>query len=206
MLVRGVLLAMCCSAFATAAFADQVLYSVSVDTHTISGLTGTVDFQFDPATPLSQFAFSEILNFTGGSLVPPSTITGDVGGALPGIVVLNNDTPTNEYQEGFVFGPNILFDLLIAGPALTNPGLFLGGSTFSFSVLNSTGVPLLTTSSSGALFAVDVNAGGTTTLNIYSPAVTITPEPASLFTLLTAVAVIGLVSVWSKRNSRSRLS
>jgi len=197
---------MCCSAFATAAFADQVLYSVSVDTHTISGLTGTVDFQFDPATPLSQFAFSEILNFTGGSLVPPSTITGDVGGALPGIVVLNNDTPTNEYQEGFVFGPNILFDLLIAGPALTNPGLFLGGSTFSFSVLNSTGVPLLTTSSSGALFAVDVNAGGTTTLNIYSPAVTITPEPASLFTLLTAVAVIGLVSVWSKRNSRSRLS
>jgi hypothetical protein len=187
----------------TSAFAGQAFYAVTVDTSTISGSTGLVDFSFNPATGTTpQFAFSEILNFHGGTLIGPPSITGDIGGALPGILVLNNDTPVNDYSESFRFGPSIFFDLLIAGPALTNPGPFMGTTTFAFDLFNSSGAPLLT---SGPLFTVDVNAGGNTTLTVDSPAVTITPEPAALLMLITAVAALGVAGVFSKQRRSVRI-
>jgi hypothetical protein len=198
------LLLAACSAFgATFAFADQIFYEVTVDTHTISGITGFVDFSFNPATGTTpQFAFGEILNFAGGTLMGPPSLTGDVSGALPGIVVLNNDTPVNDYNQGFLFGPSTFFNVLIAGPALTNPGPFTGVTTFAFDLFNSIGTNLL---ASGPLFTVDINAGGNTTLTVNSSAVTITPEPASLLMLFTAVAALGVTAVFSKQRRSDRI-
>jgi hypothetical protein len=172
---------------------NQTFYSVVVDTSTISGTTGFLDFQFVPSSPLSQFAFAEILNFQGGSLMPPPSIVGDVSGILPGILVLNNDTPANSYSEGFIFGQNILFDLLLAGPAVSNPGPLPFSSIFGFGVLNSAGVPELTSSPTAQLFTVSVNPGGTTTVDTSSPFVIVTPEPASVLLFFTVVAAIGLI-------------
>jgi len=180
---------------------NQAFYSVFVDTSTISGTTGLLDFQFDPSSPLAQFGFAEILNFTGGSLIPPPSITGDVSGILPGIIILNNDTPINEYREGITFGPNIIFDLLLAGPAVSNPGPLPFGSLFGLSLFNSAGAVELTSNPAGQLFTVSVNPGGTTTVTTYSPFVTVTPEPASVLLFFTAAAMLGAALIKRKRHT-----
>jgi hypothetical protein len=186
---------------------SQAFYDVFVDTSAISGTTGFVDFAFNP-TPGAQLGFAEILNFAGGTLMGVPTVTGDVSGTLPGILILNNDTPVNEYFQGFIFGPSMTFNLLMAGPAISNPGSFAVGSLFSYGMLDPTGTPVLTTDPAGSALNVAVNPGGTIAITTFPsspggpPIVNITPEPASVLMLFSAVSLLGLLAILRKRTSR----
>lgn len=203
-LVAGLCLLSACPVFA------DVLFGVSVDTSTISGTIGFLDFQFNPGPLGSQSAFADILNFSGGTLMGPPAITGDVTGALPGIVSLNNDTLFNDYFQQFKFGPAITFGLLLGGPALNNPGGFASGSTFGFGMFDATGTqPLLTSDPNGFTFTIDVNLDGTTTVlnsstgNPQVAHITPEPEPAPLVLLFTVLAMLGVVAALRKAPQRS---
>jgi hypothetical protein len=70
--------------FASIASAAPVTYDVNVDTSSISGTAGSLDFNFNPGPLATQAASLQILDFTSDGVPAGSpTLTGDVAGALP---------------------------------------------------------------------------------------------------------------------------
>jgi hypothetical protein len=85
---------------ATLAVADPITYNVTVDTSSISGTSGSLDFQFNPGPLTTQAASLQILDFSSdGSLAGSPSLTGDVSGALPGTLTYDNGTAYNDYFE-----------------------------------------------------------------------------------------------------------
>lgn len=177
--------------FVSVASAAPITYDVSVDTSSISGTAGSVDFNFNPGPLVTQSASLQILDFTSnGMLAGGPTLTGDVAGILPGTLTFDNGTGFNDYFEGFTFGSTLSFQVSLYGPALSSPdGTSTSGSTFAFSMFSDPAgtMPVLTTDTTdGFAFTVDVNLDGTTTVNNFSaqttvvPATTGVPEPGTL--------------------------
>lgn len=193
---------------APVAFADAVDYSVTIDTSSINGTAGSLDFQFNPGPLVTQAADLQILNFASdGTLVNCASNvqgfcnTGDVSGTLPATLTFDNGAGFNDYFTGFTFGNTLTFDVSLYGPALTSPdGISTSGSTFSFSMFSDAGgtIPALTTdSTSGFAFTADVNLDGTTTIGNLStetgitPVTSSVPEP-SMTPILLLLGLIGL--------------
>jgi hypothetical protein len=65
--------------------ADTITYGVTVNTSSISGTAGSLDFQFNPGPLVTQAASLQILSFaSNGSLAGSPSLTGDVtGGPMP---------------------------------------------------------------------------------------------------------------------------
>ena len=161
---------------------------VTVDTSSVAGTAGFLDFTFDPGPFITQSGFATISAFSSDGTLGAPTITGDVSGTLPPSITLNNDTPFNDYFTAFTFGNSLNFTLGLGGPAVDSPdGTSTSGSTFAFSMFSSDeSTPLLTADSlDGFAFEVDVNLDGTAKLTNFSDATSIAggvssvPEPAS---------------------------
>lgn len=171
---------------ASAASASEIWYLVGVDTSSIFGDPGSIEFQFNPGAA-SQAAFLDISNFVfDGSPSGSPDVHGDVTGTLPPDLTFVNDNAWNDYfQTVSTFGYTISFLLHLYGPALVAPDhTSTSGSTFAFSVLDTLGeFPLLPASGDGYNFTVDVDLAGNTTVTNYSTETTDisrwTPEPAS---------------------------
>lgn len=182
------LLGILCSA---SVFASEVI-SVSINTSSIIGTSGTLDLQFNPVnTP--QAATAVVQSFlTDGTLSGSPTLTGDVTGALPGSLTFDNGTAFNDYFQNFTFGNSITFGVLFSGPAIDSPdGNGLNSSLFSASLADSLGNTLLTTDPTGALVTIGINVDGSlnptaTSANAFFPA----PEPASF-----ALLGLGLIAL-----------
>src|ERR1019366_4129237 len=108
-------------------YAD-IMYQVTVDTSSISGTAGSLDFNFNPGPLVTQAASLQILNFVSdGSLancaanVQGFCPTGDVSGTLPATLTFDNGTGFNDYFDGFTFGTTISFQLDFGGPAINSP-------------------------------------------------------------------------------------
>ena len=192
---------------ASVASAD-VIYNVTVDTSSISGTVGSLDFNFNPGPLVTQAASLQILNFASdGSLadcaanVQGFCPTGDVTGQLPSTLTFDNGTAFNDDFDAFTFGSTLSFQVRLYGPALSSPdGNSSSGSTFVFSMFSDPAgtVPVLTSDTSdGFAFSVDVNLVGTTTVNNFSSQTdvvsgpTAVPEPSGLVLLGTAFALLG---------------
>lgn len=196
---------------ASFALASPITYDINVNTSTINGTTGSLDFQFNPGPFVSQAASLEILNFTtDGTLVPPAQPSGDVSGTLPSTLTFDNGTGFNDYFEGFTFGNSLMFDVSLFGPALSAPdGTSTSGSTFAFSMfLDAAGtMPALTSDSvNGFAVTIDVNLDGGTTVTNSSSETTVAPatmgtvpEPGS-FTL---VGLVVALLLWMRRQRRA---
>jgi hypothetical protein len=194
------------------ASADAVSYVVTVDTSSISGDVGSLDFQFNPGPFTTQAANLQILGFTSDGTLDPLAVgpqlTGDAAGALPGTLAFDNGGGFNDYFEDFTFGSNISFTVSLFGPALTAPdGTSTSGSTFAFSMFSDPGgtMPVLSSDPSGAAFTTGVNLDGSTSASNLSGtdlsySVVPTPEPGNLVLLATSLA--GLV--WMGRCKTGR--
>ena len=184
--------------FASMASAAPITYDVTVDTSSITGTAGSLDFQFNPGPLVTQSASLRILNFTSdGALAGSPALTGDVAGALPATLAFDNGTGFNDYFEGFTFGSTLSFQVSLFGPALSSPdGTSTSGSAFAFSMFSDAAgtIPALTTDTTdGFAFTVDVNLDGTTPVTnssaqtIVVPVTPAVPEPGTL--PLTASAI-----------------
>jgi PEP-CTERM motif len=177
--------------FASIASAAPITYDATVDTSSISGTAGSLDFNFNPGPLVTQPASLQILDFTSnGVLAGSPMLTGDVAGALPATLTFDNGAGFNDYFDGFTFGSTLSFQVSLYGPALSSPdGVSTSGSAFAFSMFSDAAgtIPALTTDTTdGFAFTVDVNLDGTTTVANFStqttvvPATPAVPEPGTL--------------------------
>ncbi len=202
-----------------AATASPIIYQVTVNTSSISGTAGSIDFNFNPGLAVSQSASVQILNFASdGSLLGGPTLMGDVsGGPLPLDLTFGNQTVFNDYFQGlpsggFKFGSTLSFDVSLYGPALSSPdGTSTSGSTFAFSMFSDPAgtVPALTNNlTDGFAFTVDVNLDGTTTVTNFSdqttvvPVVDAVPEPSSFVLIGIAFGCCVVLSLWRQPGGR----
>lgn len=186
--------------FARSAYGSPITYAITVDTTSITGTAGSIDFNFNPGPLITQAASLQILGFsTDGTLAGNQVLTGDASGALPATVTFDNGTGFNDYFEGFTYGSTLSFDVSLYGPALSSPdGTSTSGSTFAFSMFSDAAgtMPVLTTNTTnGFAVIIDVNLDGTTTGTNFSTQTSIstssvTPEPSTLLLVSIAGAVI----------------
>jgi hypothetical protein len=178
----------CCALMASA---GTVTYNVTVNTSSISGTTGSLDFNFSPGPLVTQSASLQILDFTSDG-TPAGNCpcgTGDVAGQLPATLTFDNATGFNDYFDDFTFGSTISFAVSLYGPALSAPdGVSTSGSTFSFSMFfDPAGTfPVLTNdSTNGIAFSVAVNLDGTTTVTNSSSQTSVAVAPPTAITIQT---------------------
>src|SRR5690349_1691025 len=88
------------SCLASVASADEITYNVLVNTSSIAGTAGSLDFNFNPGPLVTQAASVQILNFsTDGSLNGTASKIGDVSGGLPAAMTFDNGTAFNDYFQ-----------------------------------------------------------------------------------------------------------
>jgi hypothetical protein len=210
MQTRLFLLAAVVSILAGSASAGVITYDVAVNTSSLSGTAGSLDFQFNPGPLVSQAADLQILSFSSdGSLsacaanIQGFCATGDVTGTLPGTLTFNNGTGFNDYFDDFTFGNTLSFKVSLYGPALSTPDwISTSGSVFAFSMFSDAAgtIPALTADTTdGFAFTVVVNLDGTTTVTNSSSETSVSPlpsgvpEPSSFVLLGAALAFLGVL-------------
>jgi len=159
--------------FLTAAPVDAAVnYFVTVNTSSVNGTAGFLDFQFNPGNATTQQATAVISNFVGGTPGVPTT-SGNVTGSLPATVTLcssggagcTTNSALNELFQGFTYGNSFSFLLTLSGPAISTPnGTATAGSTFGVGLYDITQNPILTNQGATTGFAgtVDITLLGTT--------------------------------------------
>jgi hypothetical protein len=198
--------------------ANFITYQVNVDTSSLNGTSGYLDYQFNPGGNGAAPGSVTITNFSPvGNLNPNdpnNSVSGDVTGSLTGVpspLTLNNDTAYNDYFESFTYGNSINFDVTLSGPAVGSSGAV--GSSFAFSLYDSTGtIPLLTTDPNGSVLTINVNTDGSTSVETFpqsgtngtpaGSAVSTTPEPSSAVLFVSALPA---ALVFWRRSRRRRL-
>jgi len=184
------------------ALADGVTFQVSVNTNSILGTAGSLDFQFNPGPLVSQAASVQIQGFTTDGTLGAPAPTGDVSGTLPGTLSFDNGGGFNDYFTGFTYGDTISFLVNLFGPAVTSPdGVSTSGSTFAFSMFSDSAgtAPVLTSDLvDGFALTTNINLDGTTTLTNSSSSllnatpVIATPEPGVLPQLFLGLCALAL--------------
>jgi hypothetical protein len=191
-----------------------LLYPVNVNTSSIAGIAGSLDFQFDPGPLVSQSASIEIRNFiTDGTFTGvPSTIGDVAGGPLPSPLSFDNATQLNDYFRGFRFGTSLSFAVLLDGAAVKSPdGTSTSGSEFAFSMFSDAAgtVPALTTDTvNGFAVTLAIALDGTVGVTnnsaqtlVGTPIVTPEPNSAALATML--IGLYGVAGLCRRLNRRS---
>jgi len=185
---------------ATTAHGAEIL-NVVVNTSTISGSMGSIDFQFNPGAFTTQAATVQILSFTGATYIAgtQSDIGGVSGGPLPSILTIANSGLDNEDFEDIKFGTSLSFTLSFSGPAVTSPNGSLSSSTFTLSLFKDAAgtMPVLTGDPNGILGTVQLNRdnGALNSQAVSSNAqfITPTPEPGSFLLLGAALLVLSAI-------------
>ncbi len=181
-----------------------VVYTIGVNTSALNGQQGFVDLQFNPGNTDVDLATATISNFiSNGVLAGTAMQSGDINPAnavLPASFSFINDQFGDDLFQGITFGNSLSFTLTLSGNAVSSPNpANHSGTTFAFSLYDSTGtMPLLTSGADGAVAEVNVGPNGTLSTQTFTtatngpPAATITstPEPATLGLLLLALSLL----------------
>jgi hypothetical protein len=86
-----------------------LIYSVGVDTASIAGTSGYLDFQFNPGGSGALAADAVVTHYSGGS---------GFSVFFQGDLSFDNATPLNELTFGLTYGPSLSFDVTLLGSAL----------------------------------------------------------------------------------------
>jgi len=186
-----------------AAYADKIV-EISVDTHTVTGTTGYLDFQFNLGPLVTQPATVQILNFQGATYIGGTQqLTGGAsGGPLPSTITLVNSSSFDDAFEGVSLGNSLSFLLDFGGTAVNSPnGTATSTSEFLFSMFSDVDgtVPLLTSDPNGLLGSVTVNLDGTLKTQSASSNLGFVPEPAAFWLLGGGLSVLGALRRFRRR-------
>ena len=159
---------------ATPATAD-VAYLVTVNTSSVSGTSGFLDFQFNGGNTPFQPATAKIESFAsvGGVVIGAPSDSGGVSGALPGTVTMTNSAALNEVFQGFKYGSSFSFLVVLSGPALDSPnGTSNSGTTFGLGLYDGMQNPILTDQGNVSGFAglIDIHVDGSVTTTAFPTA------------------------------------
>jgi len=177
---------------ACSAAAGPISYLVTVDTSSVNGNSGFLDFQFN-SDPTSQAASAAISSF--------NAVGGTLGaGPLPGPLTFTIPGNNDNFQP-FTYGTSFSFVLSLSGPALSSPDGTGLGIIFGLGLYDGTLTAILTDQGSGFAGTVEVNSDGTTTatgfpigssvVSFQPIGATTTPEPGT--TLLMGFGTAGLL-------------
>jgi len=157
---------------ASSAFASYS-YNFTVDTTSMLGQTGYLELQFNPGINPGS-ANAVIANYVSdATLAGTPALTGNVTGALPGTVSINNTTQWNDYFQQVTFGSNVQFALTLSGSP---------NNSFYLSFYSADGItPVLTNDTTNGFAAtIDLNANGAVVNNLSNQvSVQATPIPAA---------------------------
>ena len=189
----------------TAAQAQR--YQVTLNTASLTGTVGSLDFLFNPGGTDSQNAAVQVTGFTTtGALAGTAQDTGGGAGTLPGTLTIANTGSNNDVFQGITFGSTLSFFATFSGPAITSPTGAGAASTFAFSLFDAAGAnTLLGTNPDGSVLDLTVNPDGSQTVVSGSTALTVTaapvPEASSALSLglLLASGVGGLAAARRRR-------
>jgi PEP-CTERM motif len=193
-----------------AAFAGPFTVSVSVNTSSFSGTTGSVDWQLNPGAGSTQTANVTISNITGATWVAggPGTVLdlGNVTGShISGPLTISTagGAATNDDFENVTFGNNLSFLLNFNGPAVVSPnGTATSPIAYYFSLFTDTNGNNPALTSDGLIASLNINPDGSATKTVYSTAATaiFTPEPATVGMVGSALGLLGLAG-WRRRKA-----
>jgi hypothetical protein len=186
---------------ASGVWADSVEYTFTLNTSSIAGSTGSVDFTLYPGSGAQSLTatVSDFITDTGvydGS----QTLTGGAAGgpvASGGTLTLTDTTGFNDDLESFTYGNTLSFNVDLTGAALTSPnGSGSSPYQFIFSTYSDTAgtIPVLTSDPNGVSGIININPpnGAVTTSAVSSKlGIVATPEPSTLWMLCCALAIFG---------------
>jgi hypothetical protein len=105
------------------------VYTVDINTSTLTGTQGYLDLQLEPGPSPSNLATAAVTNFTtDGTLLGAAALTGDASGQLPGSLSFDNATVFNDYFQNLTFGTDISFQVTLNGPTP------IGGAASAFNI------------------------------------------------------------------------
>jgi hypothetical protein len=188
--LRAGMLALAAFFLLPVASSAAVVYDVTVDTSSIAGTSGNLDFQFNPSgdAPAALATLSQF-DLDGTILTGPPILDGDVS-ASPGTLSFGNGPGFNAALQPVTFGTSLSFRIAFAGDFLTEPST--AQTVF--------GILFWNTDLSEQLLEVGPKIGGSVefqllsgsvTGEVYPPgSITLVPEPATWVLLGAGVIVL----------------
>jgi hypothetical protein len=191
--------------------ADPAEYTFTLNTSSIAGTTGSLDFALNPGAGSDQSLTALVSGFSSdGSYLGSQTKTGDVTGGpvtTGNPLTLNSTLADNDDLETFTYGNTLSFNVLLSGPAFSAPdGQATSPYEFVFSTYSDTlgTVPVLTSDPGGASGTITISPEAVIDAGAISPelGVVATPEPSMLWLLSGALALFA--DVRHKKPNRDR--
>jgi len=171
---------------ASSAFASYGV-DLNVDTSSLNGQSGYLELQLNPGLSLGS-ASAQVSNFASdATLVGAPVLTGDVNGALPAAVSLNNTLAWNDYFQQVTFGNVLNLRVDLSGAA---------GNSFALSFYGANGTtPVFTNDAvNGFATTIDLNDSGAA-LNNLSSQVAAAPTPIPAAAWLLGSGIMGLAGL-----------
>jgi hypothetical protein len=191
------------SLLAAPASADTILYTVTVDTSSVSGSSGYLEFQLNTGSLVAGAVTASVMDFMGATvnMNDPNDFSSIGSFPLPGTLTLTSSSST-DYFEAATFGSSITFQAELSGPGVDLSGNAGSSSDteFSFDFTDTSFNYLLTNDPNGVVGLIDVAAVGTVNTQANPDAAggpsvatfslgTAAPEPSSMALMGLALAV-----------------
>lgn len=193
--------------------AQAITYSVNIDTRSITGTTGSVDFQWNLGA-VDPLLTASVASFSNGSTLTdaPVLLSGNFTGSLASGNSLNFDGASsfNYAYQDMTFGSSISFMLTLpdAAPTQSDP---TSDSAFFVSVLDANQRSALsTTSVDNQALAFTLQSGGAPTFEAYTTLATVSsvssvsavPEPGTVALMLVGMGGLAGMGALRRRSAR----